>query len=150
MTDRTYDVGDERSLVRQAARIVGIVFLLVGIAGFIPGLTSDAPGDFAGEDSPGSLFGIFQTGILHNLVHGLFGVAGILMSRRADSARTFLIGGGIVYLALWLLGLIGGADWIPANDADDWLHFVLGAAMIGLGLALGRRAMGDTAGAAAR
>ena len=146
MTDRTYDVGDERSLVRQAARIVGIVFLLVGIAGFIPGLTSDAPGDFAGEDSPGSLFGIFQTGILHNLVHGLFGVAGILMSRRADSARTFLIGGGIVYLGLWLVGMLGAMDWLPADDTDDWLHLGLGVGMVGLGVLLSRREAGNYGG----
>ena len=139
MTDRTYDVGDERSLVRQAARIVGIVFLLVGIAGFIPGITEDAPGDFAGEDSPGSLLGIFQVGILHNLVHGLFGVVGILMSRRADSARTFLIGGGVVYLGLFLVGSLGAMDWLPADDTDDWLHLGLGVGMVALGVLLSRR-----------
>ena len=149
MTDQTYDVGDERSLVRTAARIVGIVFLLVGIAGFIPGITEDAPGHFAGEDSPGSLLGIFQTGILHNLVHGLFGVAGILMSRRADSARTFLIGGGVIYLGLFLVGMLGAMDWLPADDTDDWLHLALGATMLALGIALRGRHARDAVEAAA-
>jgi hypothetical protein len=55
-----------------------------------------------------------------------------------SGARNFLIGGGAIYVALWLLGLIGGADWIPANDADDWLHLALGVGMIGAGVALTR------------
>ena len=140
----------DRTTLQMAAMIVSATFVLVGILGFIPGITSDAPGKFAGEESEAELLGIFQVSIFHNLFHLAFGIIGLALSRTWDGARNFLIGGGIVYLALWLLGLIGGADWIPANDADDWLHFVLGAAMIGLGLALGRRAMGDTAGAAAR
>ena len=139
MTERTYDAADERSAVRTAARIFGIVFLLVGIAGFIPGITEDAPGSFLGEDSEGSLLGVFQTSILHNLVHGLFGVAGLLMSRTADSARTYLIGGGIVYAVLFLAGLLGVMDWLPADDTDDWLHLFLAAALLGTGLLLSRR-----------
>ena len=138
MTDRTYDHDDRRDL-RQAARIVGIVFLIVGIAGFIPGITEDAPGSFAGEDSDGSLFGVFQTSVLHNLVHLLFGIAGIVMSRTADASRTFVVGGGIAYLVLFALGLAGVMDWLPADDTDDWLHLGLGVGMITLGLLLGRR-----------
>src|SRR3712207_2087763 len=121
--------GDDRPALRRAALLVGIVFLLVGIAGFVPGLTEDAPGDFAGEDSEGSIFGVFQTGILHNLVHGLFGVAGIAMSRAAGSARTFLLGGGAVYLVLFVAGMLGVMDWLPADDTDDWLHLALGVGM---------------------
>ena len=135
----THSSVDDRPGLRRAALLVGIVFLLVGIAGFIPGLTDNAPGDFAGEDSEGSLFGVFQTGILHNLVHGLFGVAGIAMSRAAGSARTFLIGGGAVYLVLFAVGMLGAMDWLPADDTDDWLHLGLGVGMVGLGLLLGRR-----------
>ncbi len=71
----------ERSTLQTAALATGVVFLLVGIAGFVPGLTEDAPGSFAGEDSEGSLFGVLQTSVLNNLVHGLFGVLGIVMAR---------------------------------------------------------------------
>ena len=131
----------ERSTIQRAAQLVGIVFLLVGILGFIPGITEDAPGDFAGEESEGQLLGIFQTSVLHNIVHLLFGVAGLALARTWEGARNFLIGGGIAYLALWLLGLLGVMDWLPADDADDWLHLALGAGMIVLGVALrGRRA----------
>jgi hypothetical protein len=41
-------------------------------------------------------------------------------------------------VALWLLGIVGGADWIPANSADNWLHLAFGLGMIGLGVALTR------------
>jgi Domain of unknown function (DUF4383) len=128
----------ERTPLQTVAMLLGIVFLLVGILGFIPGITTDAPGDFAADESEAELFGIFQTSILHNIVHLLYGIAGLALARTWDGARTFLIGGGVIYLALWLLGIIGGADWIPANNADNWLHFVLGAVMVGSGVLLSR------------
>jgi hypothetical protein len=128
-----------RTPVQTAALLVGIAFVIVGIAGFIPGITRDAPGDFAGENSPASLLHVFQTGILHDLVHLLFGIVGIALSRAADTARTFLIGGGAVYLVLWLIGMFSAMDWLPADVSDHWLHFVLGLAMVALGVVLGRR-----------
>ena len=136
MVDRP--MAGERDLLVTVARLFSIAFLLLGILGFIPGITTDAPGDFAGEDSDAELLGIFQTSILLNLVHLLFGIVGLALSRTWDGARTFLIGGGVIYVALWVLGLVGGADWIPTNDADHWLHFVLGVVMLGAGFLLGR------------
>jgi len=135
----------DRSPVRTAATVVGAVFLLVGILGFIPGVTSqyDQMG-FAGHGSMALLLGLFQVSILHNIVHFLYGVAGLAMSRQARTATAYLIGGGAVYLVLWLYGLVidkqSGANFVPLNSADDWLHFVLGVGMIALGYLLGRRA----------
>jgi hypothetical protein len=140
----------ERSAIQKAAMGVGAVFLLVGILGFIPGITDDAPGSFAGEDSEGSLFGVFQTSVLHNFVHVLFGVVGLLLSRTWEGSRNFLIGGGVVYLGLWLIGLLGAMDWLPADDSDDWLHLALGAGMIALGLLLRGRPATSTMEAAGR
>ena len=122
--------------VQNVARLVGIVFLLVGIAGFIPGLTTDLYDglEFAGDDGTSELLGIFQVSVLHNIVHGLFGLAGLALAATASGARTYLIGGGAIYLGLFLLGIVGGGDWIPVNNADNWLHLVLGAGMIGLGV----------------
>jgi hypothetical protein len=128
----------DRSPVQTAAMAVGAVFLLVGILGFIPGITSDAPGNFVGEDSEAELLGLFQVSWLHNIVHLLYGVAGLVLARTWDGARNFLIWGGVLYLLLWLIGLIGLLDWLPANDADDWLHFVLGLGMVALGYLLTR------------
>ncbi|MBD1538482.1 DUF4383 domain-containing protein [Arthrobacter sp. S1_S22] len=132
-----------RTTIQTAALAVGAVFLLVGVLGFIPGITTNYETlGFAGHESGALLLGIFQVSILHNIVHLLFGVAGIAMARSAAQSRNYLIGGGAVYLVLWIYGLLIGKDtaanFVPVNTADDWLHFVLGVAMIGLGVALSR------------
>ena len=128
----------DRTPVQSVAALVGLVFLVVGILGFIPGITSHYSDlAFAGHDSSAKLLGIFQTSVLHNLVHIAFGV-GILMAKTPEGARTYLIGGGVAYLTVWLIGVIGGLDWLPVNAADNWLHFVLGVGMIALGFITGR------------
>ncbi|GAA2581873.1 DUF4383 domain-containing protein [Actinomadura fulvescens] len=134
----------DRPLVCLAAFAVGAVFLLVGILGFIPGVTSDYDMmKFAGHESEAKLLGVFNVSILHNIVHVLFGIAGIVLARQARTAEWYLIGGGAIYLVLWLYGLLidkeTSANFVPLNTADDWLHFVLGLGMIGLGVVLGRR-----------
>ena len=121
---------DVRTLAQKLAFLFGVVFLLVGILGFIPGITEDAPGSFAGEDSDGSLFGVFQTSVLHNLAHLAFGI-GILAARKHDTALTYLLVGGVAYLGLFLIGIAGAMDWLPADDTDDWLHLALAAGLLG-------------------
>lgn len=130
-----------RSLVQMVALVVGAVFLLVGILGFIPGVTTDYDQlAFAGEGSEAMLLGIFQVSILHNIVHLLFGVAGVALARTANGAAMFLIVGGVIYLVLWIYGLVidkdSAANFVPLNTPDDWLHFGLGVAMVALGLGL--------------
>jgi len=131
--------------LQKAAAAVGAVFLLVGILGFVPGITSNYGSmTFAGHESGAKLLGIFEVSILHNLVHVLFGVAGLAMARTWSGARSFLIGGGAIYLVLWLYGVLidlsSSANFVPVNDADNWLHLVLGLAMVALGLLLARSA----------
>jgi len=140
--DPSYSTG--RTSVPSAAFAVGVVFLLVGILGFIPGITSQYDQmRLAGHQSGAMLLGIFQVSILHNLVHLLFGVAGLMMARTYAASRSFLIGGGVIYLVLWLYGLVvdhgSPANFVPINDADDWLHFVLGVGMLALGIILSRK-----------
>lgn len=133
------------SLLQKAAMAVAATFILVGLLGFVPGITTNY-GDmtFAGHESGAQLLGVFTVSILHNLVHLLFGVAGLALARTVSGARNFLIGGGAVYLVLWLYGLVidhdSGANFVPIDNADNWLHFVLGVAMIGVGVLLSRNA----------
>lgn len=142
-----------RTNLQKAAQAVGAVFLLVGILGFIPGITSNYDTlSFAGHDSGALLLGIFQVSVLHNIVHLLFGAAGLILSRTNAQARNFLLYGGVIYLVLWLYGLIIGhdtpANFVPVNSADNWLHFLLGVAMIALAILLSRetnRARGTAA-----
>ncbi|MEU5396624.1 DUF4383 domain-containing protein [Streptomyces tibetensis] len=136
-----------RGPVQQAAMLVGAVFLLVGILGFIPGITTSYGSmEFASHESGARLLGIFQISVLHNLVHLLYGVAGLAMARTASAAYSYLLVGGAIYLVLWIYGLAVGhdtdANFVPLNTADDWLHFVLGILMIGLALLLSRRSLG--------
>jgi hypothetical protein len=135
---------NETALVRKVAVAVSAVFLLVGVLGFIPGITTNYDSmKFAGHESGAELLGVFQVSVLHNIVHLLLGVVGLLLARTVDGARLFLIGGGAVYLVLWLYGLIIGhdsnANFVPLNGADNWLHFFLGVGMIALGLITGRK-----------
>jgi hypothetical protein len=135
----------DRRPVQLAATVVGAVFLLVGILGFIPGVTSNYDTmTLAGHDSHAMLLGVFAVSILHNIVHLLFGIAGLALARTPAGARNYLIGGGIIYLVLWIYGLVidhdSGANFVPVNNADNWLHLVLAVGMIGLGIALADKA----------
>jgi hypothetical protein len=134
-------VAPVRTRLQLAALVVAGTFALVGILGFIPGITTDYDTmAFAGHHSEAKLLGVFQVSILHNIVHLLFGLAGFALARTVSGARLYLIGGGAIYLVLWLYGLIvsqeSAANFVPVNTADDWLHLFLGLGMIGLGLAL--------------
>lgn len=130
--------------LQRVAGAVGVVFLLVGILGFVPGITTDySTMEFAGHESDAKLLGVFEVSILHNIVHLLFGVAGLVLARTWGSARTYLIAGGAIYLVLWIYGLLvdheSAANFVPVNDADNWLHLVLGLCMIALGVLLAKR-----------
>ena len=136
----------DRSNVQTIAMLVSAVFVLVGILGFIPGITTNYDDlSFAGHDSDAKLLGLFQVSVLHNIVHLLFGLVGFALARTWEGARQYLLYGGVVYLLLFVYGLFTAGDdtdanFIPVNWADNILHLALGIGMIGLGLTAGRRA----------
>jgi hypothetical protein len=149
-----------RHPVHTAALATSSMFLLLGILGFVPGVTTEYDQmSFAGHAAR-ALLGVFAVSTLHNLLHLAFGLVGLAMSRTASGARDFLIGGGVIYAILWLYGyailfLYGyaillphglviefhnrpPADFVPVATAGTWLHFLLVVGMIGLGVLLGR------------
>jgi hypothetical protein len=125
-----------RSLAQTLAMVFGIAFLGAGILGFIPGITTDY-GDmsFAGNDSKSELLGLFQVSVLHNIVHILFGIAGLALARTWEGARTYLLGSGVIYVVLFVYGLLidsgGDANFVPINGADNGLHLLLAIGLLG-------------------
>ncbi len=132
----------DRTDVQKAATLFGIIFLIVGVAGFIPGITTDYDRLTTFDDQGAKLLGVFGVNIIENIAHLLFGIAGLALARSYDGARTYLIGGGAIYAVLWIYGLLVGQDsaanFVPVNRADNWLHLVLAIAMIAGGVLLTR------------
>jgi hypothetical protein len=132
-----------RASVQKGAAAVGVVFLLVGVLGFIPGITTSY-GDLAlaGHHSEAQLLGLFQVSVLHNVVHLAFGVAGLLFARTALGARNYLFYGGLVYAVLFFYGVVvdyeSKANVVPVDDADNVLHLVLAIGMLTLSFVLDR------------
>src|SRR5689334_15901456 len=119
--------------VQAASAVVGAAFLLVGVLGFVPGITTHHDElSFAGH-SGALLLGLFAVSVLHNLVHLVFGMPGLLAARSRPFARAFLVVGGGLYVFLWVYGSAIGehtrANFLPVNTADNWLHLGLGAGM---------------------
>ncbi|WP_229402418.1 DUF4383 domain-containing protein [Micromonospora okii] len=137
-----------RARVQVAAAAVAGLFLLLGVLGFVPGITTGYDDlSFAGHASGAKLLGLFQVSVLHNALHLGFGLVGLVMARSLAGSRLFLAGGGALYLGLWIFGLAvdlfaehRAVNFIPLNPADNWLHLVLGFGMILLGLLLSNRA----------
>jgi len=127
--------------VQGAALLVGAAFLVVGVLGFIPGVTTHYDTlQWAGHHSDALLFGVFAVSALHNAIHLAFGVAGFVMARTYAAARAYFLIGGLAFLGLWVHGLMidqrGAGNVIPVNNADNWLHFGLGLVMILLAVTL--------------
>ena len=115
-------------MIRTFALIFGIIYLLVGISGFIPGLVShhaDLP-PIAVDSFYGRLLGLFPVNILHNIVHLLVGAWGLLSSRSVGGARLFGKGLAVFYGLLTILGLIPLTNTmfglVPIFGHDVWLH----------------------------
>nr|MDT0657454.1 DUF4383 domain-containing protein [Micromonospora sp. DSM 115978] len=131
-----------RPAARIAAGIAAAVLVVLGVLGFVPGVTTDLNDlGLSGARSGARLFGIFSVSVLQNVLHLSVGLVGLVLARTTAGARAYLVGGGLVLLLLWLVGLATGdrtaTNFLPANDASNWLHLVLGTAMLGAGLRAG-------------
>lgn len=119
------------SAVQRVAQLFGIVFILVAILGFV---TSGGSMDADPTSAP-KLLGLFAVNVLHNVVHLLFGVWGLVAARSFSGAKTYGMVGGIAYIALAALGYVTPDTFglIPIGGNDIWLHALLGVVLAGVG-----------------
>ena len=117
-------------MIKMMANVFGVVFLLVGILGFVPGITQN-----------GHLLGIFHVNTAHNLVHIASGIAALIAAgMSAQAARTYFRIFGAIYGLVAVLGFVtGGTDpllgIIANNPADNWLHLAIAVVSLALGFA---------------
>ena len=116
------------------ARIWGIIFIIIGIAGFVPGLTTEhSHPDVTLDAGLGLELGLFPVNVAHNAVHLLFGVWGLVAARSMSAASTYGKVVGVTYGLFAILGLIPTAKlWttfglVPLYGHDVWLHALLAA-----------------------
>lgn len=126
----------DRAPVQWAALVFGFFFVTFGFAGFVPGMTLNVNGIEMGAGSDAMLLGIIQTSVLQNVIHVLYGLAGLALSRLPSTSLLYLRAGGILAAAIWIFGLLvdkqSMANSLPLNTVDTWLYFVLALGMIGL------------------
>ncbi|HSI20346.1 MAG TPA: DUF4383 domain-containing protein [Verrucomicrobiae bacterium] len=115
---------------KKLAMIFGAIFTLVGILGFIPGVTND-----------NMLLGIFHVDTLHNLFHLVTGLIGLYLGTSSEGgSKSWFQIFGIIYALLTVLGFVYGEEKILGlivnNTADTWLHLVLTAALLAVGFGM--------------
>ena len=135
--------------VRYFALILGIMFLLIGVLAFVPGLTTTPPAAAADAVDAGAgaahqhdlvvtgpghgyLLGLFHVNLLHNLVHLAFGLWGVLAYRSLGGSITYARSVAVIYGLLAIMGLIPGLNTmfglVPIHGHDVWLHLVIAGA----------------------
>ena len=119
---------------RTFALVWGILFLVIGAAGFVPGLLTDhRHEDVTFDAGLGFLFKLFAVNYAHNAVHLLFGVWGLVASRSLIAAATYGKAVAIIYSVFVIMGLIPAAKiwttfgFVPLYGHDVWLHALLAA-----------------------
>ena len=117
-------------MLRTAARLFGFAFLLVGVLGFVPGITRNH-----------MLLGVFHVNALHNIVHMLSGAVALAAAASSvNASRTFFRVFGVIYGLVAVLGFIAGdrpvLGLIANNAADTWLHVAIAGVSLLLGFAV--------------
>jgi len=136
---------------------MGAIFLIVGIMGFIPSLLTNPANHPHGDHGvtvhafDGYLLGLFHVNVLHSSVHVLFGIMGLLMGGRWDTARLYARIVAVAYALLAVMGLVPALNTvfglIPIHGHDVWLHAAIAvvAAYFGFGAPAETRVDGGSA-----
>ncbi len=112
-------------MAKKLAMVFGVIFVLVGLLGFVSNPLVGATG-------------YFHTDMIHNIIHL---VVGVLMLVMAGSMATLALNlFGAVYVLLAIVGFVQGGDmllgFVAYNSADNWLHLVLGVVLLAAGMSL--------------
>ncbi|MES1024366.1 DUF4383 domain-containing protein [Gloeocapsa sp. BRSZ] len=143
---------------RYCALIVGILFLIIGVAGFIPGLVSlqgtnvpNIPADEihrAYNLGYGYVFGLFPTNFLHNIVRSAVGLLGIASYSSLSSARAFNRGFAIAYALLAIMGLLPFArttfGLMPISGNNVWFNALVAIATAYYGIVIPAKVKGTS------
>ena len=116
---------------RTFALVLGVAFIVAGLAGFFP-TPADPPAELTQTHGFGHALGLLPVNTLHNVVHLLFGVMGILASRGSlMSARGYAQFVAVAYGLLTVLGLLPATNTtfglIPIYGNDVFLHGIIAA-----------------------
>lgn len=127
-------------MLRKITLVWGAVLVLVGLAGFVPGLTT------TGSNGAHYLLGLFMVDGVHNFVHLLTGAVALAVASRPDYSRLYFQVFGVVYALVTVLGFFVGSGrevlgLIPVNTADNFLHLAITAVSLYLGF--GTKAEGE-------
>jgi hypothetical protein len=123
------------SVSQRFAQVFGIVYVLVGVAGFVPPLlTGNVPG--ASGPFSGLLLGLFAVNWFHSLTHLAIGAVGLAIYRSHAASQAYAMALGIAYALLFVLGIFSGSvttlgGLLPLNGWDDVLH--IGTALVAFG-----------------
>jgi len=83
------------------------------------------------DEMNGRALGLFPVNVLHDGVHLIFGVWGLLAYRTIDAAKTYAMVTAVVYTVFVLMGLVPGLNTtfglVPLFSHDVWLHVLLAA-----------------------
>ncbi len=107
-------------MAKTIAMVFGVIYTLVGLAGFIPALGGST------SMASNTLLGIAQINVLHNIVHLVIGIAGLVMGRTADGASSFCKIFGVILLLVGILGFVSPNFFglMPIGGGDIWIHLI--------------------------
>ena len=120
----------DRLTIQKATIAFGAVYVLLGILGFVPGITTDVP-DSGSVPLEGELLGIFAVNLIHNLAHIAVGMVMIWGASRADRVALTNRGMTAVFALLVVVSVIAPiVEGVAINPPDTALH-TLSALIVG-------------------
>ena len=108
------------STAQKISTVLGIVYLAVGILGFIPALVTPST-----QPGQGLLLGIFAVNAIHNIVHLVAGLGLIWAGLSADRVATVSKALAVVFALLVVVSFVAPiAEGVAINLPDTLLHLV--------------------------